>query len=129
MQPSLLIHGPMVGQVTDNSASFWFRTDGPCEIGVEINGHSGRESILTEKKEGYVGVVKVDGLLPGTYFSYDIFVNGEKYEDEKGSLVFVLFQRSKRVLNSRSLLVDVPVLFLNMNPSGNGSPIMIQGPC
>ena len=25
MQPSLLIHGPMVGQVTDNSASFWFR--------------------------------------------------------------------------------------------------------
>ena len=42
MQPSLLIHGPMLGQVTDDSASFWFRTDGPCEIGVEISGHSGR---------------------------------------------------------------------------------------
>ena len=41
MNPSLLVHGPMLGQVTDDSASFWFRTDGPCEIGVEINGHSG----------------------------------------------------------------------------------------
>ena len=91
MQPSLLIHGPMLGQVTDDSASFWFRTDGPCEIGVEINGHSGRASILTKKKEGYVGVVRVDGLLPGTYFSYDIYVNGEKYEDEEREFGFRTF--------------------------------------
>lgn len=91
MQPSLLIHGPMVGQVTDNSASFWFRTDGACEVAVKINGHSGRESIQTQKKDGFVGVVEVDGLLPGTYFAYDIFINGKKYEDESREFGFRTF--------------------------------------
>ncbi len=91
MNPSLLVHGPMLGQVTDDSASFWFRTDGPCEIGVEINGHSGLETIQTQNKDGYVGVVEVDGLLPGTYFSYDIFLNGKKYEDESREFGFRTF--------------------------------------
>ena len=91
MEPSLLVHGPMVGQVKDNSASFWFRTDGPCEVAVKINGHSGRESIKTQKKDGYVGIVEVDGLLPGTYFAYDIFINGKKYEDENREFGFRTF--------------------------------------
>ena len=52
LNPSALLHGPMVGQVTDLTASFWFRTDGPCEIEVEITGHSGREKITTSKEEG-----------------------------------------------------------------------------
>jgi len=95
MQPSLIIHGPMLGQVTDNSASFWFRTDGPCEIGVEISGHSGRESILTKEKNGYIGVITVDGLLPGTYFSYEIFVNGEKYECQEREFGFRTFPETE----------------------------------
>ena len=81
IQPSLLIHGPMVGQVTDSSASFWFRTDGACEIAVEITGHSGLEKIRTSEEEGFVGVVHLDGLLPNTYFAYRIFINGEEYLD------------------------------------------------
>lgn len=79
VDPSPLIHGPMVGQVTDTSASFWFRTDDTCEIGVEMSGHSGREKIRTSIENRFIGVVEVDGLLPGTYFSYRVFVNGEEF--------------------------------------------------
>ena len=90
-QPSLLIHGPMIGQVTDNSASFWFRTDGVCEIGVEITGHSGREKMVTTENNGFVGVIEVDGLLPGTYFAYEVFVNGNKFVDENREFGFRTF--------------------------------------
>ena len=58
---------------------------------MKINGHSGRESIKTQMKDGYVGVVEVDGLLPGTYFAYDIFINGKKYEDENREFGFRTF--------------------------------------
>ena len=91
LNPSALLHGPMVGQVTDLTASFWFRTNGPCEIEVEITGHSGREKITTSKEEGFVGVVHVDGLLPNTYFAYRVFVNGEEYLDNSREFGFRTF--------------------------------------
>jgi alkaline phosphatase D len=91
VDPSLIIHGPMVGQVSDSSASFWFRTDGACEVGVEINGHTGRETVKTSEQEGFVGVVNVDGLLPGTYFSYRIFVNGKEFLDPSREFGFRTF--------------------------------------
>lgn len=78
--PQGLVHGPMVGQVTDTSASFWFRTDGPREVSVEIPGHSSRTTVKTTKKNGFVGVVTTSGLLPGTYFNYDVFVDKKKIE-------------------------------------------------
>ena len=78
VSPSPLLHGPMLGRVTDTGASFWFRTDGSQEVAVEISGHSGRESIRTRKENRFVGVIELDGLLPGTYFAYQVFVNGEE---------------------------------------------------
>ena len=97
IQPSLLIHGPMVGQVTDSSASFWFRTDGACEIAVEITGHSGLEKIRTSEEEGFVGVVHLDGLLPNTYFAYRIFINGEEYLDSSREFGFRTFPDPEEV--------------------------------
>ena len=93
MQPSLdLIHGPMVGQVTDNSASFWFRTDGACEVAVKIKGHSGRESILDTKEEGYVGVVRSRWTFAGNLFCIRYFYKWyEKYEDESREFLFRTF--------------------------------------
>ena len=89
--PSVLIHGPMIGQVTDTSASFWFRTDGPCEIGVEISGHSGREIVRTDERNAFVGIVEVDGLLPGTYFSYQVFIDGREFIDGSREFGFRTF--------------------------------------
>ena len=86
---------------------------------MKINGHSGRESIQTQKKDGFVGVVEVDGLLPGTYFAYDIFINGKKYEDESREFGFRTFRRLRKVQSLPSHLADVPVLFQNMNRYGN----------
>ena len=51
LNPSALLHGPMVGQVTDLTASFSFRLDGPCEIEVEITGHSSRGISQHPKKK------------------------------------------------------------------------------
>ncbi len=91
IQPSPLVHGPMVGQVTASSVSFWFRTDGPCEVAVEINGHSGREKTRTTVENGYCGIVEVDGLLPDTYFAYEVFLNGVPLIDESREFGFRTF--------------------------------------
>ena len=42
------------------------------------------ERIQTQNRDGYVGVVEVDGLLPETYFSYDIFLNGKNMRMKVG---------------------------------------------
>jgi alkaline phosphatase D len=89
--PSLLLHGPMIGQVTDSSASFWFRTDGACEMAVEISGHSGRRKVISKKENRFVAVLQIDGLLPGTYFSYQVFINGEPYSDPSREFGFRTF--------------------------------------
>lgn len=76
VQPSSLVHGPMIGQVTDSSAVFWFRTDGSRKVAIEIIGHSNRRTFQTKREEDFIGFVKMVDLLPETYFSYRVFIDG-----------------------------------------------------
>ena len=61
------------------------------EIGVEISGHSGREIVRTNERNAFVGIVEVDGLLPGTYFSYQVFIDGREFIDGSREFGFRTF--------------------------------------
>lgn len=73
-----LIHGPMVGALTESGASIWLRTREAAEISImvgdrKINGKTSSESNFT-------GVVKVDGLKPNTAFVGKLLINGNPVE-------------------------------------------------
>ncbi len=93
--PPPLVHGPMVGSVTDRSASFWMRTADAMPVTVSLwpadadddaadddatpaataSGETSRELDLT-------AIVTVDGLQPDTTYRYAVEVDGETMELE-----------------------------------------------
>ena len=77
-----LLHGPLVGSVTANSARFWVRTAGESEVEVVAGAH-GRfspevrsEYARTSRESDYAAVVKIHGLQPDTVYRYDVIVDG-----------------------------------------------------
>lgn len=79
-----LIHGPMLGQVTDTEASVWVRTYQPSkiEVGVWEAGNPGKEerySGRTEKSADFTGIVDLTGLKPNTEYRYDVYVDGSRF--------------------------------------------------
>jgi alkaline phosphatase D len=78
-----LIHGPMLGCLTDTSAKFWVRTVGEVPVQVVVSTSndlsSPIKSTLTSasSKVDYTAVVEVRGLQPGTYYYYDVVLNGK----------------------------------------------------
>lgn len=82
-----VIHGPMVGRITDRSASFWVRTPNEDEIQIRV-GKTQRpnEFILSEKKRAradvdYTAILTVNNLDPATRYFYELIVNGERVND------------------------------------------------
>ncbi len=76
---SPILAGPMVGNVTDSSASFWVRTYegfGGIHLTVKEAGNNDSEAIQVLQKVGpetnYSAVVKVEGLKPATKYTYSI---------------------------------------------------------
>ncbi|MEX0685163.1 MAG: alkaline phosphatase D family protein [Balneolales bacterium] len=84
-----LLHGPMVGQVTENSASFWFRTAEESEVHVRIGNNKSISNVISasggqsKAADDYTVIVTVDNLLPDTRYYYEVLVNGEKVNDLK----------------------------------------------
>ncbi len=80
--PGKLIHGPLLGSVTDHSARFWVRTLGADTVTVRVFQKSESDQYfqstpaVSRKNRDYTVVAEVDGLLPGTEYYYDILVNG-----------------------------------------------------
>lgn len=77
--PSNLVHGPMVGAVTDDSASFWVRTAIACEVRIRVFDADGNPASTgtarTTKAADLTAVVGVDGLKPAASYSYEILLN------------------------------------------------------
>ena len=77
-----LLHGPMLGCVTDSSARFWVRT--VAEVPVQIIASTSNK-LIAPKKSGmvstnpdrdYTAIVKLNGLQPATTYYYNILING-----------------------------------------------------
>jgi alkaline phosphatase D len=71
-----LLHGPMVGAVTDSSASFWVRTVGPAEVQVKIGDRTSRV-VKTSEETDFTAVAKLDGLKPATRYDYTLLIDGK----------------------------------------------------
>jgi len=77
-----LIHGPMLGRVTANSASFWVRTAEESPVRAVVSTSPGLEGAIhsttgaTRSEQEFTCIVRVDGLEPDTTYYYDILVDG-----------------------------------------------------
>jgi alkaline phosphatase D len=82
--PVSLIHGPMLGAMTDSSVRIWVRTADEADVTVRVFEHrddaSNAEPVATasgrtDKDMDYTGVVGVSGLKPDTEYSYDLLID------------------------------------------------------
>lgn len=81
-----LIHGPMLGCVTDRSARFWVRTaeEVPVQVIVSERADPGgaansaikSATVFTEAQRDYTAVAEVVGLKPDTLYHYDVLIKG-----------------------------------------------------
>lgn len=94
-----LIHGPMLGRVTGNEASFWVRTAGALPVQVTVGvGDAFKNAVksaevTTKADDDFTGVVTVKGLKPETEYRYQVMVNGKKVGPEK-SIPFRTFPKA-----------------------------------
>ena len=85
-----LIHGPMLGCITDTSASFWLRSARESQVEVKISSTnipkswSATGAARTDNVRDYTTIVKVEGLQPDTEYRYSVFIDGQKvFTDER----------------------------------------------
>jgi len=78
-----LIHGPMLGCVTDTRATFWVRTAGEATVQVVLSTSPQLESpitspaVKTAAAKDFTCVVAVDALKPDTAYHYTVQVDGK----------------------------------------------------
>jgi len=79
-----LLHGPMLGCVTDSSAKFWVRTANEVAVEVVVKSAGSDDSSekraagKTSEKRDFTTVLAVEGLKPGTPYEYEILIDGTK---------------------------------------------------
>jgi len=82
-----LLHGPLLGSVTDTSASFWVRTVEEEEISIQISSMKGEKltgkSLIgkgqTKGNSDYTTII-VTGLKPDTKYQYTVLLGGKSIE-------------------------------------------------
>jgi alkaline phosphatase D len=78
-----LIHGPMLGCVTDSSAKIWVRTaeEVPVEVVVSESKEMRRPirsaTVFTDAGEDYTAVAELERLEPDTAYYYDVMIKGK----------------------------------------------------
>ena len=70
-----LLHGPMVGSVTDSSARFWVRTGVSSHVRVGVVG-AGSAIGETTPDTDFTAVIEVGGLKPGEKYEYELEIDG-----------------------------------------------------
>jgi alkaline phosphatase D len=76
--PSLLVHGPMVGNVTDSGASFWVRTSQGAKVSVSLNeGAVESTTRSTSSSTDFTAVATAGNLKSNTLYSYSVKIDGK----------------------------------------------------
>ena len=80
----VVVHGPMLGAVTDSSARFWIRSAHavPFEVHVSDGDSVYVASGSTAADDDFTGVAIANGLQQNTEYSYEVRVGGEAVTDE-----------------------------------------------
>ena len=71
-----LIHGPMIGSVTEGSARFWVRTAGESDVQVVVSPDLQSERVRTTAATDYTAIAEVRGLEPFSVHEYSVLVDG-----------------------------------------------------
>ena len=80
---AVLVHGPLVGNVTGTSASFWVRTAIECDLEVvvtTVGGELRSKKVRSKSADDFTAVISIDGLKPDTEYAYSIIQNGREIE-------------------------------------------------
>ncbi len=78
-----LLHGPMLGCVTDRGAKFWVRTAEEASIQVLLSTSKDlirplkSSTVFTEAQRDYTAVAEVERLRPDTTYYYDVLLKGK----------------------------------------------------
>jgi alkaline phosphatase D len=79
-----LLHGPMLGCVTESSAKFWVRTANEVPVEIVVRGAGTDDSFRrqangkTSSNRDFTAVLAVEDLKPGTLYEYEIRIDGNK---------------------------------------------------
>jgi alkaline phosphatase D len=84
-----LVHGPLVGNVTATSASFWVRTAVESDLEVVATTAGGQRrsaKVRSKSAEDFTAVISVDGLVPETEYTYSVIQDGIEVEVREQSV-------------------------------------------
>lgn len=85
----LWVHGPMLGAVTDRSASVWVRTERAASFAVELypvqQGRRSKsilsETVVTREQDDFTATVEVPKLKPNQTYRYRLILDDQKIPD------------------------------------------------
>ena len=69
---SRLVHGPMLGHVTHNSARIWVQTAGAMTVTVELTPPGKSTTARTTQASDHTAVIELTGLKADTVYSYTV---------------------------------------------------------
>jgi len=78
-----LLHGPMLGCLTDRSARFWVRTadEVPVQVLVSTSENMAQPmksaTFTSDAESDYTAIAEIDGLTAETRYYYDVLVDGK----------------------------------------------------
>ena len=81
--PTSLLHGPMLGCVTDHSASFWVRTADEKQVEVVLStnlnlvGDMLSKTGETSAKHDYTAIITIENLAPDTVYFCNVRIAGQ----------------------------------------------------
>lgn len=78
-----LLHGPIVGSVTESSARFWLRTVAQVQVQMIVSTSSHlilplkSAPVVTEPDRDYTAILEIKGLQPATTYYYNVLIHGK----------------------------------------------------
>ena len=79
-----LLHGPMLGSVTDSKASLWVRTAGASTISIQAKDAAGKvyssKPVKSSSASDFTAVLKLNGLQADTHYEYSVSIDGVRVE-------------------------------------------------
>ncbi|TWU27515.1 alkaline phosphatase D family protein [Bythopirellula polymerisocia] len=82
-----LLHGPMLGCVTDDSARIWVRTENASPVKVQVfscdtqgnpsSNIASTSSSLVDLQEDFTAIIELTGLQPNTQYAYDVLIDDQ----------------------------------------------------
>jgi alkaline phosphatase D len=77
-----LLHGPLIGCLTDHSARFWVRTLKESDVLIQVSKSPQMmnpltsKSVKSKKLTDYTALIEIKDLQPSTEYCYDVVIDG-----------------------------------------------------